>query len=135
MSKELIRQLVSKRFDEFSGVATDRKGYPNREKPKAQPSGVTMTLDINFVLRQATSIGREPCVTRTGVIGIKVAAHKNSGTSEISKITDLLEQHFSFWQTDNGLTCEAATTVDNGELNTHYQSIVYIPFTFSEDYA
>lgn len=133
MSKEVIRSLVEKRFADFSAMPLDRKGFVNLDKPKPQAKGLTMSLDINHVQRDAVSIGREPCVRRTGVIGIKVIAQRNTGTSEISKMTDALEKYFSFWQI-GGLTCDAAQTVDNGEVNAYYQSIVYIPFTFDEDY-
>ena len=132
MSKEKIRQLVSKRFDDFTGLDNGRKAYPNLKDPAVPTTGQWAKLKIDFVGRKATSIGQEPCTRRSGVIVIDVFEHLDVGTANLSKLTDALEDWFDDYQVEN-LWCGIASTEDALPTNACYASIVYIPFEYDEN--
>lgn len=132
MSKEKIRQLVSKRFADFTGLGNDRKAYPNLKDPAVPTTGQWAKLKIDFVGRKVTSIGQEPCTRRSGVIVIDVFERLDVGTANLSKLTDALEDWFDNYQIEN-LWCGVASTEDALPNNAYYASIVYIPFEYDEN--
>lgn len=131
MSKEKIRQLVSKRFADFTGLGNGRKAYPNLKDPVAPTTGQWARLKIDFFGRKVTSIGQEPCTRRSGVIVIDVFEHLDAGTANLSKLTDSLENWFDNYQIEN-LWCGVASTEDALPNNAYYASIIYIPFDYDE---
>ena len=132
MSKEKIRQLVSKRFADFTGLGNGCKAYPNLKDPAVPATGQWAKLKIDFVGRKATSIGQEPCTRRSGVIVIDVFEHLDVGTANLSKLTDALEDWFDDYQVEN-LWCGIASTEDALPTNAYYASIVYISFEYDEN--
>ena len=132
MSKERIRQLVSKRFADFTGLSNSCKAYPNLKDPAVPTTGQWAKLKIDFVGRKATSIGQEPCTRRSGVIVIDVFEHLDVGTANLSKLTDALEDWFDDYQVEN-LWCGIASTEDALPNNAFYASIIYIPFEYDEN--
>ena len=132
MSKERIRQLVSKRFADFTGLSNSCKAYPNKRDPVAPKKGQWARLKIDFFGRKVTSIGQEPCTRRSGVIVIDVFEHLDAGTANLSKLTDALEDWFDNYQVEN-LWCGVASTEDALPNNAYYASIVYIPFEYDEN--
>lgn len=132
MSKEKIRQLVSKRFADFTGLSNSCKAYPNKRDPVAPTTGQWAKLKIDFVGRKVTSIGQEPCTRRSGVIVIDVFEHLDAGTANLSRLTDALEDWFDNYQIEN-LWCGVASTEDASPNNAYYASIVYIPFEYDEN--
>ena len=132
MSKERIRQLVSKRFADFTGLSNSCKAYPNKRDPVAPTTGQWARLKIDFVGRKVTGIGQEPCARRSGVIVIDVFEHLDAGTANLSKLTDALEDWFDNYQVEN-LWCGVASTEDALPNNAYYASIVYIPFEYDEN--
>lgn len=136
MSKEYVRQLVTSRLAQFPVLVADRKSYPNQPDNKPPKSGQWLRLrDIEFVLHKVASIGSKPCTRRTGVIVIDVFERLNSGTRNITELTDALETHFGLWSESNFWT-DPANTVNkpnDGDKNGYYQSTVYVPFTYDED--
>lgn len=129
MSKEAVRQIVTKRFQDFKGLADSLKAYPNRPDVKIPHTGMWARLAINFVTADVAGIGSEPYVRRTGVISITVYEHKNAGTRSISELTDALEEWFQFYNQGSFYT-DAANTILDDEPDVHYEGVVYIPFSF-----
>lgn len=136
MSKEYVRQLVTSRLAQFPMLLADRKSYPNQPDNKPPLGGQWLRLrDIEFVLHKVASIGSEPCTRRTGVIVIDVFERLNSGTRNITELTDALEEWFGLWTAPNFWT-DPANTVNkpnDGDKNSYYLSTVYVPFTYDED--
>ena len=135
MSKEAVRQLVTSRLAEFPMLLADRKSYPNQPDNKPPLSGQWLRLrDIEFVLHKVASIGSKPCTRRTGVIVIDVFERLNSGTRNITELTDALEEWFGLWSEANFWT-DPANTVNYpnvGDKDLYYKSTVYVPFTYDE---
>lgn len=131
MSKEYIRKEIEKRFHAWNGLSVARKSYQNDSEPTNRDTGIWAHLEIVHVMRKITSIGENPCTTRTGTVMIYVYGHLGEGTAEISRKTDELEKWFSFHEADN-LWLDAAITIDAGAKNGYYQSVVYVPFTYSD---
>ncbi len=133
MSKEYVRQLVTKRLAQFTALTDNRKAYPNQPNIKTPVSGQWLKLhDIEFVLHKVASIGQEPCTRRTGVIVIDAFAHLDNGTRKITELTDALEEYFGLWSTTNFWT-DPANTVNYpnvGDKDGYYRSTVYVPFTY-----
>ena len=129
MSKEVVRQIVTKRFQTFTGLAETLKAYPNRPDAKIPSAGLWARLAINFVTADVAGIGVDPYVRRTGVISITVYAHKNAGVRGIIELTDQLEEWFQFYSEGSFYT-DAANTILDDEPDVHYEGIVYIPFSF-----
>lgn len=136
MSKETVRKLVFTRMGNFTGLASDRKSYPNQPDTPVPLSGQWLRLrDIEFVLHKVASIGQNPCTRRTGVIVIDVFERLDSGTKRITELTDALEEWFGLWTAPNFWT-DPANTVNkpnDGDKNGYYLSTVYVPFTYDED--
>lgn len=129
MSKEYVRQLVSRKFSEFSHPSLNSRSYPNHTEAKTPSIGLWARLDIEFVTATVASIGATPCVRRTGVIAIEVRGHLHTGSSQMTVLTDALEEHFQFMNVPQ-FTTDAANTVNSPPKNIYYESIVYIPFTY-----
>ena len=129
MSKEVVRQIVAKRFQQFTGLAETLKAYPNRPDVAIPVTGSWARLSINFVTADAAGIGTKPYVRRTGVISITVYEHKNVGSRNITELTDQLEEWFQFYS-EGGFYTDAANTILDDEPDVHYEGIVYIPFSF-----
>ncbi len=136
MSKEYVRQAATKRLAKFTGVANNRKSYPNQPDIETPESGQWLKLhDIEFVLHKVASIGSKPCTRRTGVIVIDAFTHLDSGTRSITELTDALEEWFFPWSVGSLWTSPANTVnyPDKGDKDGYYQSTVYVPFTYDED--
>lgn len=131
MSKETIRKAIEGRFSAFTGLTFDRKSYQNASEPKNKANGMWAHIEIVHVMREITSMGSTPCTTRTGTVVIKVYSYPGLGSSTLGKLTDDLEEWFSFYETGN-LWLDAAITIDVGESKQTYQSVVYIPYTYSD---
>lgn len=131
MSKEIIRQIVTKRFADFKGLDDIRKSYPNLPEQPIPATGQWARLSIDHVMRKMVSVTSEPCTRRTGTITIEVFERLDKGTSNISQMTDSLEEWFSFYQKDR-FFCLAARTVDSDKSDSYYQSTVYIPFVYDD---
>lgn len=130
MSKEYVRQLVSRQFAAFSGLPNEDKAYPNYAEGAIPEKGkMWARLSIDFVTAEVASIGSSPNVRRTGTISIKVRAHLNTGSSGITILTDALEEYFQFF-TNGVFMTDAANTVTSDNNNAFYEAIVYIPFTY-----
>lgn len=136
MSKEYVRQLVSDRFKSFEGLDAQSKAYPNLPEPKHVIGKPWARLSaIDFVLNKVTSIGSEPCTTRTGVIVIQSFYWLEKGNKKLTVLTDELEKHFSFYTNDLGnFWTGAANTVDNqdGKSRAYSMFTTYIPFTYKQ---
>lgn len=131
MSKEIIRQIASKRFAAWQGLTDSLKSYPNMPDKKPPRTGQWAKLKIEHVLRKVTSIGSSPCTARTGVLVIEVYERLDVGTKAITELTDGLEQWFSFYR-EGALELGAAYTVDDiNKDKAYYLSIVYVPFRYN----
>lgn len=139
MSKEAVRQLVTKRFASFTfeGIDKTRKSYPNITDRAVPPNGRWIRLhNIQFILHKVTSIGSEPCTMRTGVIIIDAFERLDSGTKRIFELTDAIEEWFGLWDAGRLWTSPANTVnfPEEGNKNAHYRSRVYIPFTYDQGF-
>lgn len=132
MSKDYVRQLVTKRFLDFTGLDADQKAYqnlPDPEQPFDKPWAKLKKID--FIMHDIVSIGSEPCTRRTGVIVIESFDNLGKGTEPITVLTDAIEDHFGLWEAENFWT-NPANTVDNQDDNSkiYYKFTTYIPFTY-----
>lgn len=133
MSKEIVRQIASVRFTEFTGLTADRKRFPNQPKIALPKTGMHAELGIEFVLHDISSIGSEPCTRRRGVFTVLVTEQLDSGIKGITMLTDAIEEWFGMWQ-KGSLWTAAANTIYHGEdkLRTRYTATVVIPFTYDQ---
>jgi len=132
MSKEFIRKSIEGRFASFDGLSPDRKGYENRKDPNVPSTGQWAQIYITHVLRKVASIGDDPCTRRTGVVTIEVFEHTGAGTASINRLTDSLEDYFSFYQVGS-LWLDAARTINTRTSDSYYLSTVYIPYTYDDN--
>lgn len=132
MSKEFIRKSIEGRFAAFDGLTNSRKGYENRQDPKPPPTGQWANIHIDHVLRRVSSIGDKPCTRRTGTVTIQVFDRRGAGTASINRLTDEIEDYFSFYQEGN-LWLDAAVTINDRGSDTYYESTVYIPYTYDDN--
>lgn len=131
MSKEFIRKSIEGRFLEFAGLNNSQKGFENLKDPIIPPSGFWANMRIIHVLRKTASVGSEPCTRRTGAVEITVYTRIGTGTAALNRLTDSLEDWFSFYQ-DGSLWLDAARTVDFDRNTTYYEHTVYVPFTYDD---
>lgn len=132
MSKEFIRKSIEGRFAAFTGLTNSRKGYENRQDPPPPPTGQWANIHIDHVLRKVASIGDKPCTRRTGTVTIQVFDRRGAGTASINRLTDEIEDYFSFYQEGN-LWLDAAVTINDRGSDTYYESTVYIPYTYDDN--
>lgn len=132
MSKEFIRKAIEGRFATFTGLDNHRKGYGNRQDPQPPASGRWANIHIDHVLRKVASIGSEPCTRRTGTVTIQVFDRRGAGTANINRLTDEIEDYFSFYQEGN-LWLDAAVTINDRGSDTYYESTVYIPYVYDDN--
>lgn len=133
MSKEVARQIVMTRFADFTGLAPDRKAYPNQPKRAYPSTGFYASLEMEFITHEIRSIAEDPCTERGGVVVIEVSCKLDTGTKGVTELTDALEDWFAL-KTLGKMWTSAANTVYNGEdkSRTRYIATVYIPFYFDE---
>lgn len=131
MSKEFIRKSIEGRFSAFTGIPNTNKGYENRQDPPVPQSGQWANIYIDHVLRKVASIGSAPCTRRTGVVTIQVFDRRGAGTASINRLTDEIENYFSFYQEGN-LWLDAAVTINDRGSETYYESTVYVPYTYDD---
>lgn len=132
MSKEYVRRIVFTRFMNFEGLTASKKSYPNLEKSSSDNKSTWAKLrKIDFVVNKISSIGDEPCTTRTGVIIIEAFGLLNVGIEPLTVLTDKIEDYFGLW-TEGDFYTGAANTVDNEDdkSETFRKFTVYIPFTY-----
>lgn len=129
MSKEIVRQIVTKRFLAFNGLPNSLKAYPNRPDVAIPAKGCWARLVIDFVTSDIAGMGVKPYVRRAGVISIRVYEHIDAGTASITVLTDALEEWFQTY-TEGSFYTDAANTVTSDDPDTHYEAVVYIPFSF-----
>ncbi|KRP80969.1 electron transfer flavoprotein subunit beta [Pseudomonas lactis] len=129
MTFEQIRNIVTTRMTQWTGIPAASVDYPNPPKP-FDPAGKAIWARLADVpgLSSAPEIGLTPCVRRTGVIIIQLFVPSYKGTLAITRAADTLVQHFEFFS-DSGFDCfaaSAATLGDDG--NGWYQVNVKIPY-------
>lgn len=132
MSKEYVRQLVTKRFLDFTGLDADQKSYQNLPDPSHELDKPWAKLKkIDFIMHKIVSIGSDPCTVMTGVITIESFDRLNNGTQPLTVITDGLEEWFGLWTAKDFWT-NPAYTLDNEDDRSkiYYKFTTYIPFTY-----
>ncbi|UNM17272.1 DUF4128 domain-containing protein [Pseudomonas sp. ArH3a] len=128
MTFEQIRNIVTARMTQWTGIPAAKVDYPNNKLFDSAGKAIWARLADVPGLSSTPEVGLSPCVQRTGIIIIQLFVPSYKGTLAITRAADTLVQHFEFFS-ESGFDCfaaSAATLGDDG--NGWYQINVQIPY-------
>lgn len=129
MTFEQIRNIITTRMTQWTGIPASDVDYPNSPKPfnPARRAIWARLADIP-ALSSTPEIGLSPKVRRTGLIVVQLFVPSYKGALAITRAADALVQHFEFFS-EAGFDCYAASATTVGDDgNGWYQVNIQIPY-------
>ena len=129
MTFEQIRNIITTRMTQWTGIPASDVDYPNSPKP-FNPAGRAIWARLADIpaLSSTPEIGLSPKVRRTGLIVVQLFVPSYKGTLAITRAADALVQHFEFFS-EAGFDCYAASATTVGDDgNGWYQVNIQIPY-------
>ena len=129
MTFEQIRNIITTRMTQWTGIPASDVDYPNSPKP-FNPAGRAIWARLADIpaLSSTPEIGLSPKVRRTGLIVVQQFVPSYKGTLAITRAADALVQHFEFFS-EAGFDCYAASATTVGDDgNGWYQVNIQIPY-------
>ena len=129
MTFEQIRNIITTRMTQWTGIPASDVDYPNSPKP-FNPAGRAIWARLADIpaLSSTPEIGLSPKVRRTGLIVVQLFVPSYKGTLAITRAADALVQHFEFFS-EAGFDCYAASATSVGDDgNGWYQVNIQIPY-------
>lgn len=129
MTFEQIRELITTRMTQWTGIPASDVDYPNSPQP-FNPAGRAIWARLADIpaLSSTPEIGLSPKVRRTGLIVVQLFVPSYKGTLTITRAADALVQHFEFFS-EAGFDCYAASATTVGDDgNGWYQVNIQIPY-------
>ena len=129
MTFEQIRNIITTRMTQWTGIPASDVDYPNSPKP-FNPVGRAIWARLADIpaLSSTPEIGLSPKVRRTGLIVVQLFVPSYKGTLAITRAADALVQHFEFFS-EAGFDCYAASATSVGDDgNGWYQVNIQIPY-------
>lgn len=128
MTFEEIRQAITARLDEFTGIDQDRIDYPNQPVRFVPPDdGLWCRLTIAPGTSFMAGMGDAPCTRTPGLIIIQCFARERTGMKPLTSLVDDLIAHFAYWSNGH-LECLAGSMVSVGPSGGWLQVNVQIGF-------
>lgn len=129
MTFEQIRNIVTTRMTQWTGIPTDCIDYPNPPKPFVK-EGKAIWARLSDIpgLSSSPEIGLTPHVRKTGVIVVQLFVPTYKGTLAITKAADALVDHFQFFS-QGAFECFAASSIHVGDDGLGFWQVnVSIPY-------
>lgn len=129
MTFEQIRNIITTRMTQWTGIPAADVDYPNAPKP-FNPAGKAIWARLADISGPASApeVGLSPHVRRTGIIVIQLFVPTYKGTLAITRAADTLVQQFEFFS-QSSFDCFAASAATLGDDGLGwYQVNIQIPY-------
>ncbi|AIG00930.1 phage tail terminator-like protein [Pseudomonas fluorescens] len=131
MTFEQIRNIITTRMTQWTGIPASDVDYPNSPQP-FNPAGRAIWARLADIpaLSSTPEIGLSPKVRRTGLIVVQLFVPSYKGTLAITRAADTLVEHFEYYSDPSGpFDCFAASAQVVGDDGLGwYQVNVRIPY-------
>lgn len=127
MKFEDIRIAIETRMSSFMGIDQLHIDYANDVRFTPPEIGLWCRLNIQHAPAFMAGMADKPYTRKPGQIVIQCFARAHSGTGELNRLADALEEHFAYWSTGHLEFLEASQVVV-GHSNSFYQINVNVRF-------